>query len=114
MKTMKSFPGLVAGAAIALALPAAATDHYDDAFPPPVIAGVTHFPQAVPEVQLAQTEVPPNNIWGVTRFPETVDEAVLVDSAVPRPVVWARWGVTVEAAEREVAVAKAASGVSAR
>jgi len=114
MKSTDSLRSLVAVTAIAVALPAGATDHYDGAFPPPVIAGVTRFAQTVPDVAIAETEVPPRNIWGVSTFPSSVVEAPLVDSAVPQPVVWVRWGVTKEAAEREAALASAAPGLRPR
>ena len=74
--------------------------------PPPNIAGVTKFLQVVTAVPSANTEVPPAVIWGVTKFPETVvaDDSP-PDSTVPQPVIWVRFGVTKEAAEREMAEA---------
>ncbi len=77
----------------------------DPGFPPPVVAGVTQFRQAAPAQPASpNTDVPPAVIWGVTKFAETaVPSSHVSGPRDPPPVVWVRFGVTKEAAERELA-----------
>ena len=86
----------------------------EDAFPPQVVAGATQFPQTVVAAPVPNTDVPPAVVWGVTKFPET---ALPNDYAGgprdPPPVIWVRFGVTKEAAEREIAEAARSPKIAA-
>lgn len=93
---------MLAGCGI-VGVPTVATDD----FPPPVIAGVTRFPQEVPDIPLLDNSVPPPVVYGVTEFPDTVVDSGVPDSSVDKHVVWARFGVTAETGQHEVARAAA-------
>ena len=87
-------------------LASASGDGEDPAFPPQVIAGVTQFKQTVIAQPVPYTDVPPNVVWGVTTFPETaLPNNYAGGPRDPPPVIWVSFGVTKEAAERELAEA---------